>query len=154
MICKTSCLIASIFIVSMIYKIFFHDNTVLNSFNDVLDNKQREIYVKIINERRKIYLNGFGLGFILSLIFIFLKANQNVNIQKIPFICITIIITYLTTYFYYTLTPKSKYMLEYLNNQNQVKAWLKVYKKMQFNFHFGLLLGLIGVGFLSLSVCK
>ena len=124
MICKTSCLIASIFIVSMIYKIFFHDNTVLNSFNDVLDNKQREIYVKIINERRRIYLNGFGLGFILSLIFIFLKANQNVNMQKIPFICITIIITYLTTYFYYTLTPKSKYMLEYLNNQNQVKAWL------------------------------
>ena len=154
MICKTSCLIASIFIVSMIYKIFFHDITVLNSFNDVLDNKQREIYVKIINERRRIYLNGFGLGFILSLIFIFLKANQNVNIQKIPFICITIIITYLTTYFYYTLTPKSKYMLEYLNNQNQVKQWLKVYKKMQFNFHFGLLLGLIGVGLLSLSVCK
>ena len=154
MICKTSCLIASIFIVSMIYKIFFHDNKVLNNFNEVLDNKQREIYVKIINERRKIYLNGFGLGFILSLIFIFLKSKHNVNIQKIPFICITIIITYLTTYFYYTLTPKTKYMLEYLNNQNQVKEWLKVYKKMQFNFHFGLLLGLIGVGFLSLSVCK
>ena len=68
MICKTSCLIASIFIVSMIYKIFFYDEKILNSFNDVLDNKQKEIYIKIINERRRIYLNGFGLGFLLSLI--------------------------------------------------------------------------------------
>ena len=67
MICKISCLIASIFIVSMIYKIFFYDEKILNSFNDVLDNKQKEIYIKIINERRRIYLNGFGLGFILSL---------------------------------------------------------------------------------------
>ena len=154
MICKTSCLIASIFIVSMIYKIFFYDEKILNSFNDVLDNKQKEIYIKIINERRRIYLNGFGLGFLLSLIFIFLKAKQNIKIQKIPFVCITIIITYLITYFYYILTPKTTYMLEHLNNQNQVNAWLNVYKKMQFNFHFGLLLGLIGVGFLSISVCK
>ena len=154
MICKISCLIASIFIVSMIYKIFFYDEKILNSFNDVLDNKQKEIYIKIINERRRIYLNGFGLGFLLSLIFIFLKANQNIKIQKIPFVCITIIITYLITYLYYILTPKTTYMLEHLNNQNQVNAWLNVYKKMQFNFHFGLLLGLIGVGFLSVSVCK
>ena len=36
----------------------------------------------------------------------------------------------------------------------KIHAWLNVYKKMQFNFHFGLLLGLIGVGFLSVSVCK
>ena len=138
----------------MIYKIFFYFEKILNSFNDVLDNKQKKIYIKIINERRRIYLNGFGLGFLLSLIFIFLKTKKNIKIQKIPFVCITIIITYLIIYFYYILTPKTTYMLEHLNNQNQVNAWLNVYKKMQFNFHFGLLLGLIGVGFLSISVCK
>ena len=154
MICKTSCLIASIFIVSMIYKTFFYDEEILNTFNNVLNNKQREIYIKIINERRRIYFTGFSLGFALSLLFIFLKSYKNIKIQKIPFVCITITITYLITYLYYILSPKTTYMLEHLNNQEQVKAWLNVYKKMQFNFHFGLLLGLIGVGFLSVSVCK
>lgn len=153
MICKTSCLIASIFIVSMLYKTFFYNNEKLKTFNKVLNDEQKDKYLKIMNERRRIYLNGFGLGFLLSLIFIFLKSQQKIKLQSFPFICVTITITYLTTYFYYILTPKTTYMLEHLNSQTQIKAWLDVYKGMQFDFHFGLLLGLIGVGFLSLSVC-
>ena len=55
MICKSSCLIALIFIVSMLYKIFFYNNEKLKTFNKVLNEEQKEIYLKIINERRSIY---------------------------------------------------------------------------------------------------
>jgi uncharacterized membrane protein YkgB len=44
------------------------------------------------------------------------------------------------------LHPKSKWMLNYLNDKEQVKAWLQMYRTMQFNYHLGLVLGIIGVG--------
>ena len=34
-------------------------------------------------------------------------------------------------------------MIEHLNNKEQTKAWLAIYKTMQFKYHFGLLLGII-----------
>lgn len=154
MICKTSCLIATGFIISMVYKSFSYDIEKLNKFNKVLNTEQREIYVKVINERRNIYFTGFGLGFILSLLYIYLKYKNKLNVSKVPFVCITIMITFLTTYFYYILAPKTTYMLKHLETQEQIDAWLSVYRSMQVNFHFGLVLGLFGIGFLSLSVCK
>jgi phosphoglycerate dehydrogenase-like enzyme len=42
-------------------------------------------------------------------------------------------------------------MLNHTNSSVQVKAWLQMYKTMQYNYHMGMVLGIIGVGVLALA---
>jgi hypothetical protein len=43
-------------------------------------------------------------------------------------------------------------MVVYLDNRMQRLEWQKIYKKMQFNYHVGLLLGVIAAVLLTMSV--
>ena len=49
------------------------------------------------------------------------------------------------------LSPKSNWMLSHMNNQEEVKLWLSMYKEMQFNYHMGLVFGMIAVGMLAFA---
>ena len=40
-------------------------------------------------------------------------------------------------------------MLEYIETPEQTKAWLNMYKGMQYNYHVGMALGLVGVAILA-----
>ena len=62
-------------------------------------------------------------------------------------------VTLLTNYFYYMLSPKSDLMVTHLDEEEQRLAWQKIYKTMQFNYHIGLVLGIIASGFFGASVC-
>ena len=66
-------------------------------------------------------------------------------------VCTVIATCFLTNYFYYLIHPKSDWMLNHMQNDNEVKAWLLMYREMQFNYHFGLVLGIIGVGILAFA---
>jgi len=44
-------------------------------------------------------------------------------------------------------------MVKHLNSQDEKNAWLKIYKTMQFNYHLGFVLGLIGMIFVGNSFC-
>ena len=57
-------------------------------------------------------------------------------------VCIVGFIVFLTNYFYYILIKKSTYMIEHLNNKEQIKAWLDIYRSMQVRYHVGLVLGI------------
>ena len=46
-------------------------------------------------------------------------------------------------YMYYTLSPKSDYMLNHLTTSKQNKAWLEMYKHMKFKYHSGFLFGIL-----------
>lgn len=74
------------------------------------------------------------------------------NITKFQMLCLTGSITFLTVYFYYILSPKQDLMVVYLNDRSQRYEWQKIYKKMQFNYHVGLLLGIIAALLLTMSV--
>jgi ABC-type multidrug transport system fused ATPase/permease subunit len=58
---------------------------------------------------------------------------------------------FLTNYFHYILSPKSDWMLNHMNNQEEVKSWLLMYREMQYNYHMGLVLGIIAVGILAFA---
>ncbi len=62
---------------------------------------------------------------------------------------ITIVVTFLTNYFYYILSPKSDWMLDHLHSPEEIKLWLKMYTEMQYNYHMGIVLGIIGAGILG-----
>ena len=66
-------------------------------------------------------------------------------------VCIVMSTCFLTNYFYYMLAPKSDWMLNHSNSPEDTKAWLQMYRAMQFNYHMGFVLGIIGVGIFAFA---
>lgn len=144
--CYVSCSIGMMFIIGMIYFTLALDKTELSKrFIDTLNKSQEETYKRISNERKNIYFSGYGLGFLLSIISLIVMYYNNIKITKLNSVCLTGAVTFITSYFYYLLSPKSDFMVLHLQSDAQKSTWLDMYKKMQYHYHLGLLLGLIGV---------
>jgi hypothetical protein len=149
-ICPKYCSIAIVFFIGMIYMSFSIDKCALTkNFMKSLSEPQLERYKLIVSERRNIYLSGYLLGLSLSAIVIVGMMN---TLNKMQMVCLTGSITFLTAYFYYILSPKQDLMVLYLNDRYQRYEWQKIYKKMQFNYHVGLLLGIIAAVLITMSV--
>ena len=156
MVCMKSCIIASMFIVAMIFTMYKSDSiSSVQEFTQILSKKQKAVYQKITEERRNIYFTGFGLGLLLSFLFLFWKSftKNSYKINRFSTICVVGAITFMTNYFYYILSPKSDWMILHIDGDKQKKAWLSVYRIMQYNYHFGALLGLVGAFFIANMFC-
>ena len=146
MFCGATCIIAFIFLVANIFTILSCQNIDKREFNSVLNTSQKSTYKTIIEERRNIYYMGFVLGIILSILVIaYMKKIQNKRPNNTSLVCIVGSITFITNYLFYILYPKTDYMLLHLNDKRQIEEWLKIYKKMQFRYHLGFILGIIAV---------
>jgi hypothetical protein len=42
-------------------------------------------------------------------------------------------------------------MLDHINSPEQTKAWLAMYREMQYNYHLGFVIGVIAVGVLAFA---
>ena len=156
MVCMKRCIIAAMFIVAMIFTMYKSDSvSSIQQFTQVLSTKQNAIYKKITDERRNIYFTGFGLGLLLSFLFLFWKSStkNSYKINRFSTICVVGAITFMTNYFYYILSPKSDWMILHIDGNKQKNAWLSVYRIMQYNYHFGALLGLVGAFFIANTFC-
>tara|TARA_B100002019_G_C21207822_1_gene567683 strand:- start:757 stop:1224 length:468 start_codon:yes stop_codon:yes gene_type:complete len=155
MVCPTSCIVAGAFIVSSIFVSLRVDKSTLKDpLFQLLSERNKNRYMRIADERKNIYLRGFGLGFILSLIALFiLNNNKMFKVTKLMNICFVLATSFTVNYFFYILHPKSDYMVLHLNNDEEKKAWLDIYKTMQFNYHLGFALGLVGMIFIGNSFC-
>ena len=156
-ICIQSCSLSIVFFVSMFYfsvwKIEERTED-LNNFEKLLSAEQKEIYANIKQERRNIYLSGYSIGFFLSIMAIlYYRNNSKTKLTKINMICLVFTISFITNYFYYILSPKSNYMILHLHKQEEKEAWLKIYKSMQYNYHFGFVLGIIALLVLTHGTC-
>lgn len=103
MVCMKSCIIASMFIVAMIFTMYKSDSiSSVQQFTQILSIKQKAIYKKITDERRNIYFTGFGLGLLLSFLFLFWKSStkNSYKINRFSTICVVDIIYYLIILFY------------------------------------------------------
>ena len=151
MVCRWSCSGASVFIIGMIYMINRSEKSKLvKEYEESLSKELKEKYEEIVNERKKIYYTGYLLGFIIALMVIMLNIFMlKTKVSGISMVCQTILISFVINYFYYILSPKKKMMLEYIKTEEETKAWLKMYKGMQYNYHMGMLLGLIAVGLMG-----
>jgi hypothetical protein len=110
-----------------------------NKFKKVLSPKLKLIYDRISSERKKNYLHGLILGLIIATIifkFKFLKISNKYH-QMSTYLAITLVVTI----FYYTLSPKSDYMLKHLKTPTENKAWLQIYKVMKNRYIVGFILG-------------
>jgi hypothetical protein len=155
MLCGITCSIGLMFLIANLYVIFTADKIKQKEdFYNTLSQDKIERYEGIINERRTIYLKGYGLGLILAFISLFLYEKFGWNDKKkgLNKVCFIGGITLLVNYFYYMLSPKTDYMILHLNEENQRKEWLKINKTMQFKYHIGLLLGIVASMVLAYAV--
>ena len=106
-----------------------------NLYN-LLNQKQRKIYKKIISERSKLNIQGYVIGVVISY---FMFKNSNIPNKN----CIIAATAAFIHYMYYTLSPKTDYILNHLTNKEQNKAWLAMYKHIKFKYHSGFLFGII-----------
>jgi hypothetical protein len=153
MVCSISCIISAIFIISMIY---FYNMTnkskIVKQYKEKLPRDLQNLYDKLSRERMMISYQGYTLGFIISLFIILYNYFYKVRkFNVVSIVCIVLATSFLTNYFYYILHPKSDWMLNHINNSEQTKAWLIMYREMQFNYHMGLVVGILGVGILAFA---
>jgi len=148
MACAISCMISTVFIIGMIY---FYNKTdksaIVKHYKEKLSSDLQKRYEKISKERMLISCYGYVLGLILSLFIIFYNLKiKGVKMNSISLVCTVVATCFLTNYFYYMLSPKSDWMLNHIHSQEEVKAWLQMYREMSYNYHMGLVLGVIAVG--------
>jgi hypothetical protein len=153
MACALSCSISAIFIIGMIY---FYNMTgkseIVKHYKASLSSDLQKRYDKISQERLMIGYQGYTLGVILSLGIIFYNLKiKGSKMNNTTLVCTVIACAFVTNYFYYMLHPKSDWMLNHLQNKEEIKAWLLMYREMQYNYHMGLVLGIIGVGILAFA---
>lgn len=153
MTCTISCMISAIFVIGMIYFYNLTDkSSVVKHYKASLSSDLQKRYEKISNERTLISYQGYALGFIISLGIIFYNLKiKHSKMGNTALVCTVIATAFLTNYFYYILSPKSDWMLDHMNNKEEIKAWLLMYREMQFNYHTGLALGIIAVGVLAFA---
>ena len=69
-------------------------------------------------------------------------------------LCMVAAVTLSVNYFYYILSPKTDWMVLHLKSEEEKHAWLKVYKTMQYNYHMGLVLGILAVVAFGNGLCS
>jgi uncharacterized protein YacL len=146
-------MISAIFIIGMIYFYNITDkSTIVKHYKEKLSSDLQKRYDRISKERMTISYQGYILGFILSLFIIFYNLKiKGVKLSNFSLVCTVMATCFLTNYFYYILTPKSDWMLNHMGNQEEVKAWLQMYREMSYNYHMGLVLGIVAVGILAFA---
>ena len=151
--CSTTCMIAVALIIASIY---FQNATtkskIVKEYKKQLPSNLQNLYEKISEERLRLNYYGYTLGLVLSLIIILYNYSPKRNkLTTISLVCLVVVVSFFTNYFYYILSPKSTYMLDHINSPEQTKAWLTMYREMQYNYHFGFVVGIIAVGVLAFA---
>ena len=154
-ICSTSCLISVVFFVSAVYKLLVMDKDMYDKgFSDTLSQDQLNKYKKIVDERKKLSMQGYALGFGLAVVLIVLNMTmKKQKLSKGSMACTTAATMFIVQYPYYILSPKSDWILLHLNTQEQKEKWLDVYRTMQYNCHVSVALGVVAAAALSYSFC-
>jgi hypothetical protein len=153
-LCGFTCIVAAGIVVSMLLMTFnmLRDPTMV-SYEKQLPVELRKKYHQIVQERRNIYYTGYTLGFALAFFVIIYNAFilDKPYLTTSSIVCVSIVIAFFTNHLYYTLTPKTDWMLNHVHDPLQTKAWLKMYHHMQYYYHISFLLGIIGVGVFAAS---
>ncbi len=135
------CLLSFLFIGASLYTMFTCETcTPFIEYRKSLTPEQIQMYQNISRERVNLASQGLILGIILSFFYLyFYKDTFNIFVNSCAFTGIVL----LTQYLYYMLMPKMS-MLPQLSTQEQIEGWFSVYKFMQYRYHLGMLLGVIG----------
>ncbi len=151
--CSITCVFSAVFIISMIFMTnSMSSNQTIQKYEKQLTPKLQQLYKDIKDERTRIFYTGYILGFILAVLIIFYNVQmKKTKMSWVSMVCLTVTVAFITNYFYYILTPKTKWMLDQIETPDQTKAWLHMYKSMQTYYHGGLAFGIVAKGLLAFA---
>lgn len=153
MVCAISCAVALVFIFANVYCcVFSQKREVIQDFVSKLSPDNQARYARITMERQKIYFTGLVLGFILSMVLLVTMRKYFIG-SRGGLLCMIAAVTFSVNYFYYILSPKSDWMVLHLKSGEETAAWLNVYRTMQYNYHVGLVLGILAVVAFGNAMC-
>lgn len=118
----------------------------LEKMINLMNDKQREIYKKIRQERLQHYLMGLSAGGVISLPFLYFIKDNTTKV------CASGIILLMTTSIVYYLLPKTTYMIKHLDSQEQKEAWMNVSRNFIKKKMAGVLFAL--VSYVGLSIMR
>lgn len=155
MVCVRSCAVAIVFLFSMLYMTLTIDkDKMTENLQKHFDETHVEYYKKVVKERTRIYLTGFGIGLVLSLILLFIMKYKMKKISNLVIICTCIAVSYTTMYLYYTLSPKMDLMVVQLDKKEARIAWQNYYNNMKNKYHISMLLGVVFSFLINNGLCK
>jgi len=108
-------------------------------------------YDKISKERSGLYLHGLIIGFIIVFLVNYKYGDTFDN--KFHKTTLFILIILITAVIYYSLMPKSDYILNHVTNNQESKAWLNTYLNMKNRYTMGFILGSLASVPLAYSFC-
>ena len=151
--CSITCLFSAVFIIAMIFMTnSMSTNQTIKTYEHQLSPELKQTYNDIREERTRIFYFGYILGFALAIVII--AYNTQIKNNKMSWqsmVCLTVSVAFITNYFYYILTPKTKWMLDSIDTNDEARAWLKMYKSMQTYYHGGLAFGVIAIGLFAFA---
>ena len=139
MTCIQSCLVSSMLFFSILATMVASKVSPSHKkFQELLNDKQKEIHSKIVKERGTIFVIGLLVGILVAyLVTTVLALQKRVN-KNCLFVGLAIFINIV----FYMVYPKSDYMLLHLEGKEQVQAWLDIYKEMKMKKFIGMGVGL------------
>jgi len=151
--CAITCIFSAVVLVAMIFMTnWMTVNETTQNYKKQLPEALRKTYSEIVNERTQIFYTGYVLGLLLAFVLIYYNVYVKKNKMEWPsMVCLTVVVAFITNYFYYVLTPKKKWMLESVTTPEQTKAWLEMYRSMQIYYHGSLVVGLVSVGLITFA---
>ena len=136
--CNT-CLLGITLLLSSIYmSILKQDQDIFIKFFNLLNEKQKRVYVGIVKERLMIYMTGMLSGIIAGLLYHYQNPKQSYPV------CTFLAIVYLVKLGVYYFYPKSPLMLYSLTSKEQTDAWAEIYEEMKYRYKISLLVGFVG----------
>lgn len=145
MVCVTNCLIGCVLLTSMLScMLTSQTSNVFQNFKNLLTSEQLKLYNNIYLERLSIYIQGMVVGLITAIVVVFYLKTTKLNK-----ICTFVMISLFVNVIYYQLYPKSAYMINYLDKEEQRQAWLEIYKEMKTRKIIGMILGIFGYVFIA-----
>lgn len=106
-----------------------------------LNKEQKKIYEEIKKERKNHYLLGLFLGMTLAILYNIYGGKNNKHM-----VCAYVGITTFVANYFYLLMPKSNWMIEHLEEKEDIMAWNAVYKRMRYLTDYANLAGFISFG--------
>ena len=117
-----------------------------NKYINTLNEKEMEMRKNVVKERATIYIIANLCALLVVSLLIF-KNIQLKNRENNAWMYAAIY--FVTEYFVYMLIPKKHWMLHSVENNQDAVDWLEKYKLMSRNYHIGMLLGIVAVGFFT-----
>ena len=123
---ELSCMIGiTLLITSLSMTLIKKDQNEFKNFYNLLNQKQQNIYEKIIQERLSIYFMGMILGLGLGIFYYIHSKKDKFRLCKF------LMILYFVKFGFYYFYPKQPLMLYSLTTKEQINSWATIYTDMK-----------------------